>query len=307
VFQGRGMVGIAGFDAAQVALAPDGSVTVWTTMPAIGQGTDTTFAQLVADELRVEIGRVTVARADTSVGGLSGTGTFASRSAISGGGAITNATAEVRRRLLEDAGDRLEVAVEDLELRDGAIRVVGSPSAALQISELVAEAGERYAVSATFDPPQIAYPYATHVCTVEVDSDTGGVRLLRYVIFEDCGTVINPIIVEGQVHGATAQGIGGALYEELVYGGDGQLLTASLMDYLVPTAAELPRFEVRHLAIPAPDGPTGCKGVGEGGTLAPPGAIANAVSDALGVEFNELPLRPEAVRAAASSAGFHGV
>jgi aerobic carbon-monoxide dehydrogenase large subunit len=140
------------------------------------------------------------------------------------------------------------------------------------------------------------------VCEVEVDPGTGRLTILRYVIVEDCGTVINPLIVEGQIHGATTQGIAGTLLEEIVYGEDGQLLTGTLMDYLVPTAGDVPAFEVGHLAIPAPDNPTGAKGVGEGGTLAPPGALANAAASALGEEFNELPLRPETLRAAARRA-----
>jgi carbon-monoxide dehydrogenase large subunit len=138
---------------------------------------------------------------------------------------------------------------------------------------------------------------------VEVDPDTGHVELLRYVVAEDCGTVINPQIVEGQAHGAIAQGIGGALFESLIYDAGGQLLTTSLMDYLVPTAMELPEVEIDHLEIPSPDSANGAKGVGEGGTLAPTAAIANAVGDALGVEFNELPLTPERVREAAAKEG----
>jgi carbon-monoxide dehydrogenase large subunit len=130
---------------------------------------------------------------------------------------------------------------------------------------------------------------------VEVDRETAGVTIRRYVIAEDCGTVINPLIVEGQAHGAVAQGIGGALHEALVYDEQAQLVTASLMDYLVPTAAELPSMEIEHLEIPSPDSANGAKGVGEGGTLGPPAAIANAVSDALGVEVNELPLTPDRV------------
>jgi carbon-monoxide dehydrogenase large subunit len=127
------------------------------------------------------------------------------------------------------------------------------------------------------------------------------VRILRYVVAEDCGRIINPLIVEGQTHGAVAQGIGGALYESMVYDENGQPLTGSFMDYLVPTAAELPDVEVLHLEIPAPDSPNGAKGAGEGGTLGPPAAIANAVADALGVEFNELPLHPERVLTALRS------
>jgi aerobic carbon-monoxide dehydrogenase large subunit len=304
VFHGRGMVGIAGYDGAHVAIEDDGRVKVWTTLPGIGQGSDTTFGQLVADALGISADDVTIARPDTAVGGLHGTGTFASRSAVSGVGAILAAGTEVRRRLLDDAADELEIDKDDLELADGKVRVRGVPSRSLSFAHLQgrAEDPDRYRISARFDPPALAYPYATHVCVVEVDPGTGDPRILRYVIVEDCGTVINPLIVEGQVHGATAQGIAGSLLEEIVYDEDGQLLTASLMDYLVPTASELPTFVVDHLAIPAPNSPIGAKGVGEGGTLGPPGALANAVSDALGCECNALPLRPEALRAAATNA-----
>jgi carbon-monoxide dehydrogenase large subunit len=304
VFTGRGMVGIAGYDAAHVVLDGEARATVWTTMPPIGQGVETTFAQMTADELGLELDAVAIARADTSVGNLHGTGAFASRTAISGGGAIRDACAELRRRLREDAGDRLEVDPGDLEVVRGEVRVAGSPGSAVSVAEVVAGASdaERYRVSATFDPPAIAYPYATHACIVEVDPDTGGVAIARYVVVEDCGTVINPVIVDGQIHGAVAQGIGGTLHEALIYDADGQLMTASLMDYLVPTASDLPHLEIGHLSIPAPGSPNGAKGVGEGGTLAPPGALANAVSDALGAEFNALPLAPERVAAAAARA-----
>jgi len=159
---------------------------------------------------------------------------------------------------------------------------------------------ERYRVSFEFDPPAGAYPYAAHACVVEVDPDTGAIGIERYALVEDCGNVINPMIVEGQIHGAVAQGIGGTLYEQLIYDSDAQLVTASLMDYLIPTASDLPHLEIGHLAIPAPESPGGAKGVGEGGTLAPPGALANAVADALGVEFNQLPLTPERVADAAA-------
>lgn len=300
VFKGRGMVGIAGSDGAHIRLTPEGRAIVWTTLPGIGQGSDTTFGQLVADRLGLDPDDVEIARPDTGVGGLAGTGTFASRSAVSGGGALDRAGTELERRLKEDAADRLEIDAGDLGLNGGRVEVAGSPAHALGIGELVAAAPpDRYRVSASFDPPALAYPYATHACEVEVDPGTGHVAIVHYTIVEDCGTVINPLIVEGQVHGATAQGIGGALLEEMVYTDDGQLMTASLIDYLVPTAGDIPRFDVGHLAIPAPESVTGAKGVGEGGTLAPPAALANAVSDALGREFNALPLRPEQVREAA--------
>src|SRR5262249_46140288 len=165
----------------------------------------------------------------------------------------------------------------------GRVSVRGSPSRGVALVELAAaDTDERLRSSALFDPQRTVYPYATHACKVEVLPETGEIRLLRYVVAEDCGTIINPQIVEGQAHGAIAQGIGGALHEALVYDPQGQLVTASLMDYLVPTAMELPNVELHHLEIPSPDSPNGAKGVGEGGTLGPPAAIANAVGDALG-------------------------
>src|SRR5262249_53572967 len=158
------------------------------------------------------------------------------------------------RRLLNDAAERLEAATADLELRDGHVGVKGSPSRQVGFGELAAGRpdGQWYRVEGVFDAPTTTYPYATHACVVEVDPATGHVAIVRYVVAEDCGRIINPLIVEGQAHGAVAQGIGGALYESVVYDGEGQLLTASLMDYLVPTAAELVPLELEHLEIPAP-------------------------------------------------------
>jgi aerobic carbon-monoxide dehydrogenase large subunit len=306
VFHGRGMIGIAGTDTAWMKVGEDGRVTVWTTTPAIGQGVATTFAQMTAAGLGIDVTDVVVARSDTGAGEGDGTGTFASRSAVSGGGAVAAAAADLRGRLLEAAAEHLEASLDDLELVDGSVSVRGSPSRGVSVAELAGEDKERFSVSAGYDPEKTVYPYATHIVAVEVDPDTGHVALLRYVVAEDCGTVINPQIVEGQAHGAIAQGIGGALHEALVYDASGQLLTTSLMDYLVPTAMELPAVEIDHLEIPSPDSPNGAKGVGEGGTLAPTAAIANAVSDALGVECNELPLTPERVRAAAASAANEG-
>jgi carbon-monoxide dehydrogenase large subunit len=300
VFHGRGMVGIAGHDSAWMRLGEDGRVTVWTSLPAIGQGVATTFAQLAAATLGLEVENVTVARADTGAGEGGGTGTFASRSAVSGGGAVKAAAGELRERMLEAAAEHLEAAIQDLEFVDSRVSVRGSPSRGVELVQLAAaDTDDRLRSSALFDPQRTVYPYATHVCKIEVLPETGEIRLLRYVVAEDCGTIINPQIVEGQAHGAVAQGIGGALHESLVYDPDGQLVTASLMDYLVPTAMEMPNVEVQHLEIPSPDSPNGAKGVGEGGTLGPAAAIANAVGDALGVEMNALPLTPELVRAAA--------
>jgi aerobic carbon-monoxide dehydrogenase large subunit len=304
VFHGRGMIGIAGLDRAWLSLEENGTVTVTTTLPSIGQGLATTFAQLTAASLGLDAGSVRVRQPDTAAGPGEGTGTFASRSAVSGGGAIRAGGDELISRLLEAASDLLEVAVEDLELRAGHVGVKGSPGRQLSFAELSRADPERYRVEGVFDPDSTAYPYATHACVVEVDPETGAVALLRYAVAEDCGRIINPLVVEGQAHGAVAQGVGGALYESMVYDEEGQLVTGSLMDYLVPGATELVGLELAHLEIPAPESPNGAKGVGEGGTLAPGPAIANAVSDALGVEFNELPLTPERVRQAAESSPF---
>jgi aerobic carbon-monoxide dehydrogenase large subunit len=300
VFSGRGMIGIAGYDSAHVELTPSGTATVWTTLPDIGQGVTTTFAQMVADELGLDIEAVAVARADTGVGGLHGTGAFASRSAIAGGGALRQVSEELARRLKEDVADRLEIDPADLRLVGGHVQPADSPAQGVSIAEIVAADRDRFRVSGQYDPPAVTYPYATHACIVEVDPGTGRIGILRYVVVEDCGTILNPLIVDGQAHGAVAQGVGGALLEDLRYDENGQLLNASLMDYLVPTAADVPSIDLHHLEIPAPGSVTGAKGVGEGGTLAPPAALANAVSDALGVELNSLPLAPEVVHAAAA-------
>jgi carbon-monoxide dehydrogenase large subunit len=295
------MVGIEGYDGAHVVLDGDGRAVVWTTTPSIGQGSTTTFAQIVADALGLPVERVRVERTDTAVGALSGTGTFASRSAVSGGGAAIEASVELRRRLLDDASEELEAAAGDLEIVGSRVQVAGSPAAGVSIGRLIGRHGaDRYRVSAQWDSPAVAYPYATHACVVEVDAATGGVAILRYAVADDCGQAINPAIVDGQIHGATAQGIAEALYERMSYDEDGQVQTASFMDYLVPTAAEIPPIAVTHLETPSPTSAWGLKGVGEGGTVGAPGAVANAVGNALGVELNELPLAPEVICAAAA-------
>ena len=299
VFQMRGMIGIPGVDGAHVRMDPGGRVRIWTTTPSIGQGSDTTLAQVAAQALGVDADSISIERSDTGVAELEGTGTFASRSAVSTGGAITEACGELRDRLLGDAADRLEAAPGDLVIRDSRVQVAGSPGSFVEMAELAEADPDRYRLSATHDPQQAVYPYATHACLVSVDAETGEVEVVRYVVAEDCGTIINPMVVEGQVHGATAQGLGGALLEAHDYDEAGQLRTASLLDYMVPTATDVPHFELIHMELPSPATSTGVKGVGEGGTIAPAPAIANAVGDALGVEFNHFPITPEQVREAA--------
>jgi carbon-monoxide dehydrogenase large subunit len=291
------MTGVNGFDGCHMELDQEGRVSVWTTMPAIGQGTATTFAQTVADVTGMDFEDVRVLQSDTGAGSIDGTGTFASRSTILGAGAIHVAGTELRRRLLEDASERLEIAVEDLEIAAGTIAVRGSPRHSLPVAELARAAEpERSRVSREFDSEHVLFAYATHACRVAVDAETGELTIVDYVIAEDCGRVVNHQIAEGQTHGAVTQGIGGTVFEYLRYDVGGQPQTASFMDYLLPTACEIPRFRIRHLETPVPDSIFGSKGVGEGGTIAPGGALANAVSDALGAEVNTLPISPELVQ-----------
>jgi aerobic carbon-monoxide dehydrogenase large subunit len=294
-YRSRGQTNVRGYDAGRVAVNGDGTVSVWTSCPAIGQGVATTFSQIVAEHLGVPFELVRTELVDTAKSPV-GSGSFASRSAISAGGALISVATQVRQRIIEAAADRLEANPADIEIADGRVGVRGSPTATLSLADVAAAAGPgRLDIEEPYDPGHTAYPFATHACVVEVDEETGHLEILRYAIAEDCGPEINPIVVEGQVHGATAQGIGGTLYEAMRFGDDGQALTGSFMDYLVPTACELPAMDVHHLETPAPDVRGGVKGVGEGGTLAPPGALANAVADAIGAEINELPIHPEAV------------
>lgn len=297
-YKTRGMTNVRGYDASRISIADDGGITLWTSCPAIGQGVATTFAQIASEHLGVPFDSIKVELSD-SAEAPSGSGSFASRSAISAGGALIGISRTLNERIAEIAADALEANPDDIALIDGYAQVRGTPGKKLSLREIAerAEPGS-LDVGQPYDPPETAYPYATHVCLVEVDRETGGVSIDRYVVAEDCGRIINPMIVDGQVHGATAQGIGGALYESLIYGPDGQIQTGSFMDYLVPTSLEIPDLEVHHLETPSPDNRGGFKGVGEGGTLAPPAAIANAVSDALDTEFNAVPITPEMAMAA---------
>ena len=309
-YRARGQVDVPGHEAGKVEMAADGSVTCHLSFPSQGQGHATTTAQLVADQLGVPLATVTVRQPDTD-SAPPGSGTFASRGAVAQSGAVAAAAATVRRKLLAIAGRLLEASPADLLLRDGRVTVRGVPDRAVSVAELARLAhvpppdglpeGMPPGLEATerFDPPGPTFSGAVHVAAVEVDPETGRVGVRDYVVVEDCGPVINPMIVEGQIHGAVAQGIGEALGERLVYDESGQLVTGSLMDYPLPTAADLPAFTVGHLETPSPLTPGGYKGMGEGGTIGAPAAIANAVADAvrpLGVAVTALPILPEALR-----------
>jgi carbon-monoxide dehydrogenase large subunit len=312
-YRRRGMVEVPGDEAATVAIAADGAVTCRASFPSQGQGHATTMAQLVADQLGVPVEGVTVLQPDTA-SCPAGTGTFASRGAAAAAGAVGGAAAALRGRLLALAAEALEASPADIEIRGGRASVRGVPDRAISVTELARrahaeaahDAGRRLEVTQAFDPPGPAFSGAVHAAAVEVDADTGSVSVRRYAVVEDCGPIINPAIVEGQVHGAVAQGIGEALGERLVYDADAQLLTGTLMEYALPVASAVPEPRLRHLEIPSPLVPGGYKGMGEGGTIGAPAAIANAVADAvrpLGVAVTSLPIRPEHLTARARHPG----
>ena len=309
-YRRRGMADVPGHEAATVEMAPDGSVACRVSFPSQGQGHATTVAQLVADRLGVPLESVRVEAIDTATA-PSGTGTFASRGAVVQGGAVDGAAALVRGKLLARAAAALEVSAEDLEIAGGRISVRGLRERGVPVREIARLAlldpassspghGGPLEATVAFDPPGPAFSGAVHVAHVEVDPETGRVTVRDYALVEDCGPVINPVIVEGQIHGAVAQGIGEALSERLVYDGDAQLLTGTLMDYAVPPASVLPTMSIGHVETPSPRTPGGYKGMGEGGTIGATAAIANAVADAvrpLGIRVTALPISPESLLA----------
>ncbi len=296
-----------GWDAAIVRMMPTGKVEVVTGTSPHGQGHVTAWSQIAADRLGVDIDDVTVLHGDTAVAPL-GMDTYGSRSLAVGGVALHFACGRVIEKAKRLAAHMLEVSPEDLEFENGSFSVRGVPAKAKPIQEVAFAAwtahslpeGEEPSLEATYvyDPPNFTFPFGSHICVVEVDTETGKVDIVRYVAVDDCGNVINPMIVDGQVHGGVAQGIAQALYEEAVYDDGGSLLTASMMDYLVPSAAEIPSVELDRTVTPSPTNPMGVKGIGEAGTIAATPAVINAVVDALwhlGVRNIEMPASPERV------------
>lgn len=303
----------ASFDEEVVRIDSTGKVTVFTGQSALGQGVQTTLAQVAAAQLGVSFEDVTVVVGDTDTCPYTGYGTGASRAAAVGGGAVHTAASRLKEKVLRIAGQMLEAAPEDLVVADGQVMVAGAPNRSVSMAEIGDAAYRRIngrlpeTESPTleerevFDPANVAFSYGCTAVLAEVDRDTGEVHLLDYLIAHDCGTVINPQIVDGQLHGGAAQAIGGALYEELVYGADGQIQTTTFMDYLIPTASEIPTFELRHMETPADHIPGGFKGMGEGGTIGGGAAIAGAVDDALsdiGLTTTTLPITPPRLIAA---------
>ncbi len=313
VYRGIGLSGyvegtaIGPYEGATVRLDAAGRAVVATGACSQGQGHETSFAQIAADALGIPLDWVTVVGGDTAAIPF-GVGTFASRSAVNAGSSIHVAAGRVRDKLAAAAGALLEAAPADIEIAEGTVSVRGAPATSIPLGRLIQAAIPTFAKPGVASPdfeatvyhhqPTVTYTSAVHVAYVEVDAGTGGVTLRRYLVAHDCGRLINPVIVEGQIHGGVAQGVGGALLEELVYDEQGQLLTGTFMDYLVPTARELPPIETVHLEYPSPRNPLGVKGIGEGGAISPPAAIANAVEDALApfnVRVTRTPLGPSVV------------
>jgi len=300
----------AGWDSATIRVEPTGSVTVLTGISPHGQGEETTFAQIVADELGVPIDLISVIHGDTDKVQY-GVGTFGSRGTAVGGAALKLAIETIQAKAVKIAAHQWEANPDDVEYRDGKIGVKGDPARTMTTAEagFLAFMGDKLppgfepGLDATrrFEPPNFVFPFGTHVCVVEVERATGAVHVLRYVAVDDCGRLLNPLIVEGQIHGGIAQGLAQALFEEVVYDERGQLLTGTLMDYAIPHAEQVPHYELEHTVTPTNVNPLGIKGVGEAGTIGSTPAVANAVIDALapfGVTHIDMPLRPEKLWAA---------
>ena len=286
-------------DRATARVESDGSITVITGSTPHGQGHQTTWAQIAADQFGVPLDRITVVYGDSDLPAYA-VGTFGSRSAAVSGSAVHQTVTALTTQLRSLAAAAFEAALADVVLEDGALQVRGVPARAMSLEQLAGwaiEAGRQDELSAQteFAAPAEVFPFGAHLAQVEVDRETGAVTVLRYVAVDDCGPVINPMIVDGQVHGAIAQGLGQALYEGVIYDEEGQLLTGNLTTYLLPTAADLPMFETERTVTPSPNNPMGVKGIGEGGTTGSTPAVANAVMDALrpiGIHQLEMPLTP---------------
>ncbi|HEY3681902.1 MAG TPA: aerobic carbon-monoxide dehydrogenase large subunit [Streptosporangiaceae bacterium] len=316
--------GVGPYEGGHVQVDTTGKVHVATGLTSQGQGHQTVFAQIVADELGVPMADIEVTTGDTRRFGYA-VGTFASRAAVMSGNAIALAARKVRDKALRIAGDALEADPRDLEIVDGVVRVAGAPESAIPLRTVAVLANPlRYSFDAEtaaagqfagggpgddeppiapgtepglegrdyYSPPRATFASGMHAAVVETDPETAEIRVLRYAVVHDCGPMINPRIVEGQIHGGVAQGVAGALYERLVYDEDGQLLNASFMDFLMPYATEIPRIETDHLETPSPLNPLGIKGAGEAGVIPVTAVIASAIEDAEGIPVRAMPISP---------------
>ena len=299
--------GIALVESAQVRVFPTGSVNVYVGTHSHGQGHDTTFTQIAADSLGIPYDMIELHHGDTAEGPAFGYGTYGSRSLAVGGMAVHKASKKVVDKARKLAAHIFEASEEDVVFDQGHFYVKGSPDKRKAMGEIAlasygpnlpAEMEQGLEAVAYFDPPNFVWPFGTHIALVEVDAETGHVSLLRYIAVDDCGNIINPMIVDGQVHGGVAQGIAQALYEEIIYDETGQLKTGTLTDYLMPTANEFPNFELGRTITPSPTNELGVKGIGEAGTIASSAAVMNAVCDALspfGIKHVDMPASPDRI------------
>jgi carbon-monoxide dehydrogenase large subunit len=303
---GPGGVGIqSGFwESAIVRVHPSGSATVFTGASPHGQGHETGFAQIVADRLGIDPANIEVIHGDTGTGPY-GMGTYGSRSLAVGGESVARSAVKVADKAKRIVAHFLEAAPEDIEVSGGKFQVRGSPDKGMTLAEVAGAAyipenlpeGMEPGLEETtfYDPENFVYPFGAHACVVEVDTETGKVDVVRYVCVDDCGPAINPMLIDGQVHGGIVHAIGQALYEQIHYDEDGQLVTSTFVDYALPSAAEVPTFETDRTETPSPVNTLGVKGVGEAGTIAASPAVVNAVVDALrplGIDYLDMPMTP---------------
>ncbi|MGH8926948.1 MAG: xanthine dehydrogenase family protein molybdopterin-binding subunit, partial [Acidimicrobiia bacterium] len=290
-----------------VRVNPDGSATVIIGTGPSGQGHETTWSQLVAKELGIDPAKIRVSHGLTT-DSPAGVGTFGSRSAAVDGSATYLAAGKVREKAAQIAAHMLEASADDIEFVNGGAHVAGSPDKSVSWEDISLRAYQPHQLPvgmeggleahSIFSPANATWPFGAHTALVEVDADTGDVKLLRYLTMDDCGNVINPMIVDGQLHGGLVQGIGQAMFEDAIYDSDGNLLTSSLLDYPLPTAGDVPSFELHRTVTPSNVNPLGVKGVGEAGTIGSAQTVVNAVVDALydmGVRHIDMPLRPRRV------------
>jgi carbon-monoxide dehydrogenase large subunit len=298
--------GIALVESAQVRVTPTGSVIVYTGTHSHGQGHETTFSQIVADQLGVPYESVELRHGDTAEGTSFGYGTYGSRSLAVGGVAVSKAVGKVIDKGKKLAAHMLEAAEEDVVYENGSFHVKGSPDKAKAFGEIAFASygmnlppGMEQGLEAVayFDPPNLVWPFGTHIAVVEIDGETGNAQIQKYVAVDDCGNIINPMIVDGQIHGGVAQAIAQALYEEVVYDEDsGQLKTGTLLDYSIPGIGEIPAMSLDHTVTPSPTNDLGVKGIGEAGTIAASAAVINAICDALsplGITHVDMPASPD--------------
>ncbi|HEY3128483.1 MAG TPA: molybdopterin cofactor-binding domain-containing protein, partial [Acidobacteriota bacterium] len=291
----------------KVQVEPNGKVTVLSGASPHGQGQETSFAQIVADELGIELDDITVIHGDTAAV-PKGIGTFGSRATAVGGIAVYQSAQKVKEKARELASHLLEVDPDDLNFAEGRFSVKGVPRKGFTIKQIAQEAHQggrfpkkmdpRLVSESSFEPSNFTFPFGTHICVVEVEPQTGTVEIKKYFAVDDCGKVINPLLVDGQIQGGIVQGMGQALFEEVIYDENGQLLTGSLMSYALPRAADLPRLNLTRTETPTPVNPLGIKGIGEAGTIGSTPAVVNAVVDALapfGVTHIDMPLTPQKI------------